>query len=260
MLVQEVATRNYNVEILENQKKDLQKDLNISIKRYTAANIKLEKEELERRREVRKFQMEKEAFRIEKYNVMQLFDAANKKMLADMRMQLETAEAKVKAENGKIDELLRYISDVTKTVKKEKEDDRMRRKTLSASQKDVMQVKAELDALKMEIKEKSDLYLGCVEEIKGLKEENEKLKGLVEEEAREEENEAGGGEGGEREVAAAVGGEGEKGKGEEKVAEEGGKEKGEEKVMDEGEKGEEKNEDDGKAAESVQEGGTEAST
>lgn len=184
--MQESAANLSNVQTLQNEKQSLQKELNLSIKRYTAVNIKLEMEAVERRKDHLSFEVEKQDFFKEKAKVMDIFDVAQKNLENDMEKQLENVEERVKLSQAKVGNLLEYVAKVVNSVKESKARDSERKLSLVRAERKTETMLGQLKKLQEEVREKNDLYLGGVEEIKGLKEEIGRLERLLEEkDARE---------------------------------------------------------------------------
>ena len=158
------------VEQLQAEKLRLQKELNLSIKRYTVVNTKMAQDTQLHKKKVMMLEDEKIAFASEKEGVRKYFlDAYQdlEKMLAE---KLDGATVKVTEEGGRVDELVRKIKEATaraSQARKEKEAH--------------VATKVELEELKELVREKSEEYLGSVEALRKEREEVERLKARVRE-------------------------------------------------------------------------------
>ena len=170
-LVQKVTQNNTSLDILNKDKDNLQKQLNISIRRCTAAQKRSETLLAEKRKDAQESKQKERKFIEEKVKVKELFS----KSLEDLRLQYANVEERVNFDREKIDGIVRNVREVASKIKAGK-----------TTEKQVIDMEAELTLLKGQLKEKGAECLRLVESFDEQKKQIEEMqKGTVSKEEKE---------------------------------------------------------------------------
>ncbi|GMH53425.1 hypothetical protein TL16_g01452 [Triparma laevis f. inornata] len=207
-LVQEVHVTSAHQAKLVEEKKGLQKELNISIKRYTVANKLLGEGEKVFKEKEKVWNSQLEEIQSSSKNIQRIMTENNEVMKGMYEKKMEILETSLVREKERLEKLISSVKGSAEKMSKVKEElirERDRRKVAEADSERISDelataktamgdtkrrleaatmeaenskaIQGELASLKEEVKVKSEEYLDSVEEVQRLKGEVERLRG-----------------------------------------------------------------------------------